>query len=191
MLRLLLTFSIGVQSLQGIFKVTKQLWEWTCRGFLTGDQDKIVPKFAVGGKNFGGGGTQTAAGPVAGDSRTDLAACGIADTRLNAAFLLMFRFSQIAGRAPQDLQDQPRCHPFAARVRNPEKFRPPLEAPDRHLHGLSSRQALAAPGAASRQHSAAADGGHAGAESVPPLADKDAGLKSAFHGLTLAQGDAT
>ena len=46
----------------------------------------------------------------------------------------------------------------------------------------SGRQALAALGAAVGQHPAASDGGHAGAEPVPPLADQLRRLVGALHG---------
>jgi hypothetical protein len=45
----------------------------------------------------------------------------------------------------------------------------------------SGRQALAAAGAAAGKHIAAANGGHASAETMAALADKLGGLKGALH----------
>src|SRR5581483_4325904 len=49
--------------------------------------------------------------------------------------------------------------------------------------GSSGRQALAALGAAAGQHLAAAHRGHAGAETVPALADQLRGLIGALHDI--------
>ena len=67
----------------------------------------------------------------------------------------------------------------AARRNSARRVRRPGGA---KLGPSSGRQALAALGAAVGQHLAAADGGHAGTESVPPLADQLRRLIGALHG---------
>ena len=88
--------------------------------------------------------------------------------------------------ARQRLQHQAGHRRLAALRRGAQELRPALQAAGRALAPAQSPgsggQALAALGAAVGQHLAAADGRHAGAEPVPPLADQLRRLIGALHG---------
>ena len=103
--------------------------------------------------------------------------------------------ADLLGRAPRPrLQHERRRGPAAARPRHGEELAAPLEPDHSDLRGpayaqaesvavwrRSAGQALAPFGTPPREHATPADGRHARAETVPPLADDVARLICAFH----------
>jgi hypothetical protein len=163
-------------------QIGQQSLERTCQDRRPRHNDVVISRLGGTGKESACRGPKAPARAVAGHGVADPPAGGEAD-------------ADLPGRAARlRLQNERRRRPAAARPRHGEELAAPLEPDHSDLRGRayaqaepvavwrrSAGQALAPFRTSPREHATAADGRHARAEAVPPLADDVARLICAFH----------
>lgn len=175
---------------KGSGQVAQQTIEWACQDHRPRNENIVVARHACAGEHLSGGLRKTAARPIASDGVANPSAGGEAQADLRV----------LPRRRPgPDLENEGRRDPTAPAGCDGKELATPLETRYRSFRlapvtqadaGAASPrlagQPLAAPGPPAGDHPAAANGCHAGAKAVPPLANDVARLIGALHAGPLA-----
>jgi hypothetical protein len=175
---------------KGSGQVAQQTIERACQDHRTRNDDIVVARLACAGEHLPGRLRKPAARPVARDGIANSSAGGEAQADLGAA---------VRRRSEPDLENEGRRYPTAPASRDGEELATPLETRYRGCRLAPITQAdaamatarlagqpLATPGAPAREHPTAANGCHAGAKTMAPLANDVARLIGALHARPLA-----
>jgi hypothetical protein len=175
---------------KGRGQVAQQTIEWACQDHRARNENIVVTRHACAGEHLAGGLRKTAACPIASDGVANSAAGGEAQADLRV----------LPRRRPgPDLENEGRRDPTSSAGCDSKELATPLETRYRGFRlapvtqadagAASSRlagQPLATPGTPASDHPAAANGCHAGAKAVAPLANDVARLIGALHAGPLA-----
>jgi hypothetical protein len=175
---------------KGSGQVAQQTIEWACQDHRPRNENIVVTRHACAGEHLAGGLRKTAARPIASDGVANSTAGGEAQADLRV----------LPRRRPgPDLENEGRRDPTSSAGCDGKELATPLETRYRGFRlapvtqadagAASSRlagQPLATPGTPAGDHPAAANGCHAGAKAVAPLANDVARLIGALHAGPLA-----
>jgi hypothetical protein len=176
---------------KGSGQLAQQTIERACQDHRPRNEDIIVARLSGAGQQLPGGLHKAAARPIASDGVADSAAGRKAQADLRAP---------PRRRTRPDLENKGRRHPAASAGCDREELLTPPQTRDRRLRlalvtqadagtvsARSAGQPLATPGAPAGDHPAAANGRHARAKTVAPLANDVARLIGALHAGPLYQ----
>jgi len=155
----------GTERPQCSGEIGKQIGEVAAQGLAPGNEHVVVPALGALRKNIGRGGAQAAPSPVALDRIANFAGDCKADPGIVIELIGHAAVSGLGG----DLEDEARPDAFSGARRHSQEVGARLQAGK--PHGRLGRKALAALGAAARQHPPTANAIHALAKAMPALAD--------------------